>query len=198
MFIACDECDLLEAVPPLAVKSSARCRRCGAVLYKRRARSIERTLALTIAGLVLLVVANAYPFLGFELQGNVIETTLLGGIELLYENDKFAIAAVVFITAVLAPALQLAAGLYVFLPLHLGRRPRDLARVFRWIQRLQPWAMIEVFMLGILVSMIKLSQMATIVPGTALWAFALLIVVLAVASAVMDPGEVWKRLEKEK
>lgn len=198
MYIACDECDLLEGVPPLAVKASARCRRCGALLYKRKVRSIERTLALTIAGLFLLGVANAYPFLGFELQGNVIETTLLGGIELLYRNDKFAIAAVVFFTAVLVPVLQLAAGLYVFLPLHLNRRPRNLEKVFRWIQRLRPWGMIEVFMVGILVSMIKLSQMATVIPGIALWAFALLILTLSAASAVLDPGEVWERLENER
>ena len=197
MFIACDECDLLEEVPHLKEKARARCRRCGALIYQRHVRSIERTLALTIAGILLLGTANAYPFLGFELEGNVIQTTLLGGIDLLYENDKFAIAAVVFVTAILAPVLQLTAGLYVFLPLYLNRRPWDLNVVFRWIQRLQPWAMIEVFMLGILVSMVKLSQMATIVPGIALWAFALLIIVLAAASAVMDPEEVWRRLEVE-
>jgi paraquat-inducible protein A len=178
MFIACDECDLLEEVPQLEEKARARC--------------------LSVAGMVLLGAANAYPFLGFEIEGNLIQTTLLGGIELLYQNDKFAIAAVVFITAVLAPVLQLTASLYVFLPLYLNRRPWDLSKVFRWIQRLQPWAMIEVFMLGILVSMVKLSQLATIVPGIALWAFALLIVVLAAASAVMDPEEVWRRLEVEK
>ena len=197
MYIACDECDLLAAVQPLQAKASAKCRRCGAVLYRRRARSVERTLALSIAGLVLLGVANTYPFLGFELQGDLIETTLIGGVEHLYRNGKFAIAAVVFFTAILAPVLQLTATLYVFLPLHLNRRPWDLERVFRWIQRLQPWAMIEVFMLGVLVSMVKLSQMATIVPGIALWAFALLILVLASASAVMDPAQVWKRLEAE-
>ena len=195
MFIACDECDLLEAVPPLRENARASCRRCGALLYRRRLRSIERTLALTIAGLILLGIANAYPFLGFELQGDLIQTTLMGGVELLYKNDKFAIAAVVFFTAVLVPVLQLSAEFYVFLPLFLNRRPRELSKVFRWIQRLQPWAMIEVFMLGILVSIVKLSQLATIVPGVALWAFALLIVVLAALSAVMDPAEVWRRLE---
>ena len=195
MFIACDECDLLEAVPPLRENARACCRRCGALLYRRRPRSIERTLALTIAGLILLGIANAYPFLGFELQGDLIQTTLMGGVELLYKNDKFAIAAVVFFTAVLVPVLQLSAEFYVFLPLFLNRRPRELSKVFRWIQRLQPWAMIEVFMLGILVSIVKLSQLATIVPGVALWAFALLIVVLAALSAVMDPAEVWRRLE---
>jgi len=198
MYVACDECDLLEAVPPLAIKTSARCRRCGALLYKRKVRSIERTLALTIAGLFLIGVANAYPFLGFSLQGNVVETTLLGGIELLYQNDKFAIAAVVLFTAVLVPVLQLAAGLYVFLPLYLDRRPAHLEQVFRWIHRLRPWGMIEVFMVGILVSMIKLSQLATIVPGIALWAFALLIFVLTAASATLDPIEVWERLEEKR
>ena len=195
MLIACDECDLLEAIPALEEKASARCRRCGALVYRRRARSIERTLALTLAGLILLAVANAYPFLGFELEGTLIQTTLIGGIEHLYENDKFAIAAVVFVTAILAPVLQLLTSLYVFLPLYLHRRPWNLHKVFRWIQHVQPWAMIEVFMLGILVSIVKLSQMATIVPGIALWAFALLIIVLAAASAVMDPAEVWRRLE---
>ena len=198
MLIACDECDLLEAVPALEEKASARCRRCGALVYRRRARSIERTLALTLAGLILLGVANAYPFLGFELEGTLIQTTLLGGIERLYVNDKFAIAAVVFVTAILAPVLQLLTSLYVFLPLYLNRRPWNLHKVFRWIQHVQPWAMIEVFMLGILVSIVKLSQMATIVPGIALWAFALLIIVLAAASAVMDPAEVWRRLELQR
>ena len=195
MFIACDECDLLEAIPALDEKSSARCRRCGALVYRRRARSIERTLALNVAGLIFLGVANAYPFLGFELEGTLIQTTLLGGIRHLYENDKFAIAAVVAFTAILAPLLQVATSIFVFLPLYLDRRPRGLQKVFRWIQHVQPWAMIEVFMLGILVSIVKLSQMATIVPGIALWAFALLIGVLAAASAVMDPAEVWRRLE---
>lgn len=197
MYVACDECDLLEAVPPLSAKASARCRRCGALLYKRKVRSIERTLALTIAGLFLIGVANAYPFLGFEIQGNAIETTLLGGIELLYQNDKLAIAAVVFFTAVLVPVFQLAAGLYVFLPLFFNRRPAHLVAVFRWIQRLRPWGMVEVFMVGILVSMIKLSQLATVIPGTALWAFAALIFVLSAASATLDPVEVWERLEAE-
>ena len=198
MHIACDECDLLETVPPLAVKASARCRRCGALLYKRKVRSIERTLALTVAGLFLIGVANAYPFLGFEIEGNTIQTTLLGGIELLYQNDKLAIAAVVFFTAVLVPVFQLIAGLYVFLPLYLNRQPAHLLTVFRWIQRLRPWGMIEVFMVGILVSMIKLSQLATVIPGTALWAFAALIFVLSAASATLDPVEVWERLEKKR
>jgi len=181
MFIACDECDLLESVPPMREQSRARCRRCGAIIYQRHPRSIERSLALSMTGLILFAVANAYPFLGFKLEGILVNTTLIGGIELLYQNEKFAIAAVVAITAVVAPVLQLCAGVYVFLPLYLNRRPRYLSHVFRWLQRIQPWAMIEVFMLGILVSIVKLAQMAVIIPGVALWAFALLIVVLAAA-----------------
>jgi paraquat-inducible protein A len=195
MFIACDECDLLESVPPMREQSRARCRRCGAIIYQRHPRSIERYLALSMTGLILFAVANAYPFLGFKLEGILVNTTLIGGIELLYQNEKFAIAAVVAITAVVAPVLQLCAGVYVFLPLYLNRRPRYLSNVFRWLQRIQPWAMIEVFMLGILVSIVKLAQMAVIIPGVALWAFALLIVVLAAASAVMAPEDVWSRLE---
>jgi paraquat-inducible protein A len=194
-FIACHECDLLEALPLLGKKTCARCRRCGAVVYVRRPHSIERTLALAIAGLLLLAVANAYPFLGFRLEGISVKTTLVGGIELLYQNDELAIAALVTITAILAPALRLGGAVYVLLPLYLNRTPGHLRDVFRWLQRIQPWAMIEVFMLGILVSIVKLAQMATIIPGVALWAFAALILVLAAGSAVMDPEEIWTRLE---
>lgn len=198
MFIACEECDLLEAIPVVGEKACARCRRCGAVVYQRHARSIERTLALSGGGLVLFVVANAYPFLGFKLEGILVQTTLLGGVQLLYQHDKFAIAAVVFITAFLAPLLQLCASIYVFVPLYLNRRLPDMDRVFRWLQRIRPWAMIEVFMVGILVSIVKLAKMATIIPGISLWAFAVLIVVLAAASSVMDPEDVWDRVAPDK
>lgn len=198
MYIACHECDLLEAVPPLAERARARCSRCGAVLYRHKVNSVERTLAMAVAGVVLFVVANVYPFLGFELQGKVIESTLLEGVRLLYDDGSWAIAGVVFLTCVLAPMLQLGTLIYVFAPLYLNRHPWDLHHVFRWIQRLQPWSMLEVFMLGILVSVVKLAKMATIVPGIALWSYAILIVVLAGAVSVMDPAEVWKRLEQDK
>ena len=194
-WIACHDCDLLHRATPIPQGGAARCSRCGAVLYRERANSLERTLALTIAGVVLFLVANALPFLSFETQGRVTQTTLASGVQELYAQDMSSLALLVAVTAIVAPAVQLGLLLYVLLPLALGRRPWHLARVFRTLRHVQPWSMMEVFLIGILVALVKLVDMANIVPGIALVSFAMLIVVLAGAAATLDPREVWRHVE---
>lgn len=193
--IACHDCDLLHRISPLPRGGVARCRRCGSVLYRHKSNSIDRTLALSTAGLVLFFLANVFPFLAFKMQGQVTETTLSTGIRELYAQGMWLIALLVLLTCIVIPLIQLLGTLYVLLPLKLNRIPWQLSSVFRFILALRPWGMVEVFMLGILVSVVKLGEMATIVPGVALWSFALLIVVLAAASAALDTQMVWDRLE---
>ncbi|MCF1183721.1 paraquat-inducible protein A [Marichromatium gracile] len=190
----CLECGLLQRCPPLPRGGAARCVRCGSVLRRHRPDSLERTLALTLAGLVLFVIANAFPFLAFRMQGQVTETTLLTGVAELYRGGQWEIALVVLFTSVLAPGLQLLLLLAVLAPLRLARVPRWLPRLFRWMRTLAPWGMMDVFMLGILVAVVKLADMATIVPGTSLFAFAALILVLAAAQSSLDPDLVWSRV----
>ncbi|MEE9122509.1 MAG: paraquat-inducible protein A [Syntrophobacteria bacterium] len=194
--IACHECDLLHQVQPLPDGGAARCVRCDALLYYQKKDSLNRTLALTIAGLVLLIVANIFPFLAMKSKGLVRETTLITGIKGLYLQGMEALALLVFLTVILVPLVHIAGMLYVLVPLKVNRVPRNLALVFRFIRGLQPWGMMEVFMLGILVSMVKLGKMATIVPGLALFSFVVLIFVLAGAAASLDPRIVWDRLGK--
>ncbi len=194
--IACHECDLLHRVQPLPDGGAARCVRCDALLYYQKKDSLDRTLALTIAGLVLLIVANIFPFLAMKSKGLVRETTLITGIKGLYLQGMEALALLVFLTIILVPLVHIAGMLYVLVPLKGNRVPRHLALVYRFIRSLQPWAMMEVFMLGILVSMVKLGKMATIVPGLALYSFVVLIFVLAGAAASLDPRIVWDRLGK--
>jgi len=193
--VACHDCDLLCRLPAVPEGASAWCARCGGLLRRRRRKSIERTLALTIAASVLFAVANLFPFLSFEMQGRVTETTLATGVFDLWEQGVPEIAALVGFTAVAAPFAQLALLLYVLLPVHLGRVPWQMPRMFRLLRRIQPWSMMEVFLVGILVAVTKLVGMAEVVPGLALWAFAGLIVVLAGAMASLDPEAVWERLE---
>ncbi len=144
---------------------------------------------------MLYVVANTFPFLSFEMQGRVTETTLASGVMDLWQQGVPEIAVLVGFTALAAPFAQLALLLYVLLPVHLGRVPWQMARSFRWLRRVQPWSMMEVFLVGILVAVTKLVDMAEVVPGLALWAFGALIVVLAGALASLDPEAVWERLE---
>lgn len=192
--IACHECDLIHRVQPLPDGGAARCVRCDALLYYQKKDSLDRTLSLTIAGLVLFIVANTFPFLAMKSGGLVRETTLITGIKGLYLQGMEALALLVFLTIILVPLVQIAGMLYVLVPLKVSRVPRNLALVFRFIRSLQPWAMMEVFMIGILVSMVKLGKMAKIVPGLALFSFVVMIFVLAGSAASLDPRIVWDRL----
>lgn len=172
----------------------ARCTRCGAELYSRKRNSLERTLALIIAGLILFFLSNAFPLLELSIQGNLQETTLFQGVKALYNQDMRGLAMLVLLTCILAPFVQLSGLFYVLAPLKYNRLAPKTARVFRFIRKLQPWSMMEVFMLGILVSIVKLAKMATIIPGISLYSFAALILVLAGAVASLDPHIVWERL----
>jgi paraquat-inducible protein A len=194
--IACHECDLLYELPPLPEGSVAKCSRCGAVLQRHKRDSLDRTLSWTIAGLILFVVANAFPFLALKSGGLVRETTLITGVVELYKQEMRTVAVLVFLTTILFPLVQLAGMLYLLLPLKVRRLPWwKPALVFRFILSLQPWAMMEVFMIGILVSMVKLAKMAKVLPGIAIFSFAILIFVLAAATASLDPHLVWDKLE---
>lgn len=197
--IACHECDLLHRIPAHEGRHCvSRCRRCNALLHKRVDNSIDRTLALTLAGLVLFIVANSFPFLAFKLQGQETQTTLISGVIDLYNQGKWEIAILVLLTTIVVPLIQLLIQLYIFLPLKLNRIPWSMATVYRFAQHLQPWSMMEVFLIGILVAIVKLVGMAQIIPGLALWSFSLLIVTLAAAAANTDSQIVWDKVEYQR
>ncbi|MFH1991689.1 MAG: paraquat-inducible protein A [Pseudomonadota bacterium] len=193
--IACHECDLLHRVQPLPEGGTAKCTRCGALLYRRKRNSLDRSLSMALAGLILFILCNTHPFLALKREGLVQQTTIITGVQELYRQDMWGLALLVLFTSILAPLIQLSGMLYVLLPLKFNRLPWMLPVVFRIQQKMQPWAMMEVFMLGILVSLVKLAKTATVVPGIALYAFVALIFVLAAASASLEPGVVWEKLE---
>jgi paraquat-inducible protein A len=194
--IACHECDLLHEIKPLPEGGVAQCSRCGAVLLRHKRNSLDRTLAFAMAGLILIIVANTFPFLALEEEGLVQETTLITGVEELYREGRPELAMLVFLTSILLPFVHITGLLYLLVPLKLNRLPWKLPLAFRFLGTIQPWGMMEVFMLGILVSMVKLGKMATIVPGIALYSFVVLIFVLAAANASLDAHMVWERLDK--
>jgi paraquat-inducible protein A len=185
----------LQRIPVQQGSGVARCRRCNALLHRSVRNSLDRTLALTFAGVILFIVANSFPFLAFKLQGQETQTTLISGVQDLYDQGMWEIAILVLLTTIIVPLLQLLFSLYVLLPLKFNRTPWKMASIFRITNELQPWSMMEVFLIGILVAIVKLVGMAQIIPGLALWSFALLIVILAAASANLDPQIVWKRVE---
>ena len=193
--VACHDCDLLCRLGDVPEGATASCTRCGGLLRRRRKKSIERTLALTMAASMLFAVANLFPFLSFDMKGRTTQTTLVTGVVDLWKQGVPEISVLVAFTAVFAPFMQLALLIYVLLPVYLGRVPWLMRPMFRLLRRVEPWSMMEVFMVGILVAVTKLVDMATVLPGLALWAFAGLIVVLTAAVSSLDPEAVWERLE---
>ena len=194
--IACHECDLLHRVKPLPEKTKARCTRCGSLLYVHYPETVDRTLACAITGLVLLVIANVYPFLSLESQGTVLETTLITGALILSEQNMAGLAMLVLFTSMLIPCVLLGALVYVLWPMKRGHRLPVSRRIFRLALSLRPWSMTEVFLLGILISVVKLAKMATIIPGTALFSFLALVFVLAAVNVFLDPRTIWEKMDE--
>lgn len=194
---ACHDCDLLQEIPPAPQGAKVLCSRCGAILLRNKPNSIERTLAWILAGLVLFILANSFPFLGIKTGGIEHETTLTTGILVFYQQGNWILATVVALTCLVFPLLQMLGLLHVLLPLYLGRRPVRPVPVFRLVMHIEEWGMLEVFMLGILVSLVKLAKMASIVPGISLYSFGLLILVLAAAANSLDRHAVWEKLGRQ-
>ena len=192
--IACHECGQIQRMRALRAGGSARCARCGGPLYHERQDSIDRVLTLTVAALILFVLAHSFPFMTFSLEGREQVSTLLTGVVELYNGGMWPLAILVFGAASLVPLLKLLGNLYVLLPLRFGRLPSGVARVFRLSEVIHPWAMMEVYLLGLIVAYVKLTALARIELGIAVYSFAALIVVMIAAEAALDPRKVWERL----
>jgi len=193
--IACHDCDLLQQKSPIKNGQVAKCVRCAAVLYCRKSNSLDLTLMFTLAGLIFYILANVYPFMTFDLEGRTQENNLITGVKELYRHEMVGLSILVFLTSVLVPLLKLSGMAYLLFPLRFNRRPWKFFSIFRMVQSLHPWAMMEVYMLGVLVAYVKLSDMATIIPGIALFSFAILIFITAAADAYWDPDAFWDHLK---
>ncbi|WP_322024741.1 paraquat-inducible protein A [Burkholderia sp. BCC1977] len=188
--IACHECDALLHKPHLARREIARCPRCDALLYRDSTTQIERISALAVAALVTFIIAQAFPILEMDLNGTRVQTTLIGAIDALWRQDMAIVGVMVFCSTVLFPLVEMAALLYVLLPIRRGVVPPGLNFVLRTIQLVRPWGMIEVFMLGILVTIVKMVSLARVVPDAALFAFGALTLMTAVV-LMFDPRTLW-------
>jgi paraquat-inducible protein A len=193
--IACHDCDQLVRMRPLQPGEREVCPRCGSTVYSRKPDALDRTLAFTICGLVLFTVANLLPFLTFVFKGVAEESLLSTGALRLYDQGYRIVGVLVFAFAIAFPLVKLLGLLYVLLPLRLGRVPPRVGLALRLVVGLTPWAMLEVFLLGVLVAMIKLMAMAEVTLGLAMYAFVGLMLAMVAADATLDTHDIWQRVE---
>lgn len=196
--IACHDCGLLQRISHIPEDGAARCCRCAAILRKRQrvkpAKSIEHTLALVITAMVLFIIANAFPIIRIQAEGHEMAATLFSCVVYLLTHDFPFLSGLVFLTSIGAPLMQLTGLLYLLLPLNFNRIPWHAALIYRLVRIISAWSMLEVLMLGILVSVVKLSAMATVIPGIALWTFGLLIFFIAAIVSALDTEMLWEQI----
>ncbi|NJD05449.1 MAG: paraquat-inducible protein A [Methylococcaceae bacterium] len=192
--LSCPECGLLQRRVALGRGQVAHCGRCGGELYGVPSGNLDRPLALASAALILFVLANCFPVLGLDVKGRHAEAALLEAALQLRTSGMSLIAGLVLFTTVVIPAMELSGVLYVLAPLKLGVRLPGQLTVYKLIHRLEPWGMIEVFLLGVMVALVKLAHMAVITPGWALWLLGAFVVLSAATSASLHPDEIWSRL----
>jgi paraquat-inducible protein A len=200
--LACPECDLLHAMPaeqraqelePRPARSGRhlRCARCDAPLGERRHRTFEIPAALAVASLVALAIAHLEPVLAIDIQGRQRSATLWEAAWRLYDDDAWLVTLLVLLTTLVNPLVETLAICWVLLPLRRGRVPPGFEIVLRALVAVRPWVMVEVFMLGVLVAVVKLSSLAVVLPGPGLWAFAAAMLLMTATAWTFDFDHVW-------
>ena len=198
--VACNTCGQIQrtgALPPGAV---AECCRCGTAIGRRRVDSLNRTAALALAALILYVPANVYPILRMEFYGAFSESTIWDGVVALFDDGQWFVAVVVFLASILIPLFKLL-GLISLVTTTRFQRARwrqERTWIYRIIDVIGPWAMLDVFLLAVLVALVKLGQLATVLPGTGLFAFCGVVVLTILASASFDSKLIWEEGDKRK
>nr|WP_220127935.1 paraquat-inducible protein A [Halomonas kenyensis] len=194
---ACHECDWLSALPPLRPGQKADCPRCGHTLVTRHYRPAQRSMALAMAAMVALLLAISFPFVSFSVGGfgNRIElsqtaTTLIG-----FHQPLVAIA--VILTIAVLPGVYLLGVIWLQLGLLQGRPLPASRSIARSLAHLNPWMMADVFIIGALVSLIKVAGLAQIELGISFWAFCAFALLLLFTTQSIDSDWMWFSLAGE-
>ena len=192
--MACHECDLLVRVPSTKVGQRAFCPRCSYLLAANRPHAQAVIFAFSVSGLFFLLLANVFPFLGFSARGQDRTVTLLESIAILATENLPSLAAVVFASIIAIPSAFLIGIIYVSIAFAGNRLLPGTGAVLRWALMLIPWSMAEIFLIGILVSYIKIVSIADVALGLSFWAYGLFTLCLTVVVFYLDKREAWERV----
>ena len=192
--VACPDCDLLHRLPDLPPGGKAHCLRCGSTIAANKPDSLDRTLALTLTAAIVLIIANVTPLMTLSTMGRQASTSILGGVWEMWLQGEAATAALMTFCAVVAPSVYIGFMLTVLLALGRSPAPAWVGTLLRIAKFNQPWAMVEVMMLGLLVALTKIAALARVVPGTGIFAVGALIVFMAAVAVSFDPQEAWRRI----
>jgi paraquat-inducible protein A len=192
--VACPDCDLLQRLPPMAPGNRERCARCGRLLAIRPGVPADLPLALAWAAAMAYLVANLLPMMDLSVVGRFASTTIAGGALQMWREGQLLTAVLVLFCAVLAPGVYILFTVTLLLALRRTPPPSWVGEMLRWTSHLQVWSMGEVMMLGVLVALVKIAELATVTPGMGMFAFGAVILLLPAISLTFDVRAAWARV----
>ena len=178
-WVVCDHCGQAHRWQPLAPRAVARCVRCNAVLGRGHKLGLQPLLALTLAALIVLLIAQASPLISVRLAGSEVQTSFPMAVLTSWQQGEHLVAILAVITAGLAPALFIGLRLYLLLPMQRGHLPAGYAACLRWLYQASRWNTVEVLTVGALLALVRIADLAQATPGPGLAAFAVLALLLA-------------------
>ncbi|MGO9934388.1 MAG: paraquat-inducible protein A [Steroidobacteraceae bacterium] len=193
--VACPDCDLLQQIPPLGPGRKAACARCGRTLLRQPRGPRDLPLALTIAAAIALIVAFTLPLMELHVVGRFASTTIPGGAWEMWLAGQYLVSVLVLFCAVIAPAGYVLFMLVLLLAARRTPVPHWAGEMLRWVTHIQVWSMLEVVMLGVLVALTKIAQLASVEPGIGMYAFGATIVLIPAIMTNFDRRQVWQRVE---
>jgi paraquat-inducible protein A len=197
--IACETCGLMQSVKELKPGTTAQCCRCGSIIRTCKINSLQRTAAFSLAAAILYVPANIYPILRMNYYGAYSESTIWDGCINLFRDGQWLVAGIVFLASIVIPILKLL-GLFFLISTTKAKSTKwrqQRTWIYKTIEMVGPWAMLDVFLLSILVALVKLQQIASVMPGRGLVAFTAVVVLTILASASFDPKLIWKGVDSD-
>ena len=179
---------------PCARGMVAKCQRCKSVLARGIPQSLSWTAAFSLSALLLYLPANLLPILLLQTHGRTTTNTVWQGVKALYDDGDYIISIIVFLASILIPLLKLTGLFLLVVSVKLKARwlPMPRTWVYKIIEGIGRWAMLDVFVLAILVSLVKLQGLALVLPGQGLICFGGVVVFTLLASASFDPQRIWR------
>ena len=193
--VACPDCDLLQRIPLIPPGDKACCTRCGHVLARQPRGSPDLPLALAITAAIVFVIANTTPLMDLSVLGRSASTTVAGGAIEMWKEGQQLTGALVAFCAIIAPGGYIAFMLTLLLGARRAPVPVWVAAMLRWVHHFEMWSMLEVMMLGILVALIKIAELATVHAGIGMYAVGALILLFPAIVVTFDVRELWRRVE---
>ncbi len=197
ILFVCHECDALQRVPDVEPGHDAICIRCKSRLFRNPKGGIDKPLALVIAVMIMFIVANIHPIMDLTIVGVKLSTTITGAAYVFWQSGSPELAAIVWLPSVLVPGLIIAGLCYVLFSIRFQLNWPYTKPILVLIDRLLPWGMMDVFLLGILVSMVKLADLADIIIGLGFYTFVIAVVLYAATIASLEPHTLWESLQDQ-